>query len=213
MRSKDPFRMLNLLDPHISLKPQGLFRGEKIIDLLYDRMNVSRFEELEIPFKTIATDFWRSEPVVFDSGELLPALRATMALPYIFTPVVNDDHVLVDGGLVNNVPFDLLSPKCDYRIAVDVMGSTSTPKDKTPSFIEAIFHTYQVMMNATTQAKRACHPVDIYLQPPVVDIDILDFHKAWEIYEQGRRAKDDFKRRLEKMISGGKSRLNWLGKK
>ena len=212
IRTKDSFKLLNLLDPHISLKPQGLLKGEKFIGYLYDHMRISTFEELKIPLKTVATDFWRMEQVVSDSGELLPAMRASMALPYIFTPVVDGERVLVDGGLVNNVPHDLLSPECDIRIAVDIMGTTSTPPNKIPSPRDAVFHTYQVMMGAMAQEKLANHPVDIYVQPPLIDIDILDFHKPWEIYGQGAAAKESFKRQLDALLSG-KPRRGWLRRK
>lgn len=210
LKNKEGFKLLELFDPHISLKPQGLLKGEKFLGFLYDRMQASDFKELKIPLKVIATDFWRMKQVVFCSGELLPAVRASMALPYIFTPVVQDDRVLVDGGLVNNVPHDQLSLRCDIRIGIDIMGSTSTSNTKIPTPADAIFHTYQVMMESMAQEKLRHHPVDIYLRPPLMDIDILDFHKAWEIYEQGLAAKEQFKRELDALLSSKATRLGWL---
>jgi NTE family protein len=213
IRNKDAFKFLELIDPHFSFKPHGLIKGEKFLGFLYEQMQASTFEELKIPLKAVATDFWRRKPVVFDSGELLPALRASMAIPYIFTPVVMNDQVLVDGGLVNNVPHDLLSPKCDVRIAVDIMGEQSTPKNKPPSPMEAIFHTYQVMMDAMAQEKRHNYPVDIYVRPPLMDVDMLDFHKADEIYEQGLAAKEGFKRQLDEILSKKTPKPGWLRRK
>lgn len=210
IRNKDAFKFLELIDPHFSFKPKGLIKGEKFLGFLYEQLEVSSFRELKIPFKAVTTDFWRRKQVVFDSGDLLPALRASMAIPYIFTPVVLDGCVLVDGGLVNNVPHDLLSPKCDIRIAVDIMGGHSTPIDKPPSPMEAIFQTYQVMMEAMAQEKRKCHPVDIYVRPPLIDVDMLDFHKADAIYRQGLAAKDDFKRQLERILSKKTPRMAWM---
>jgi NTE family protein len=209
---KEFFRVLDLIDPHISLKPQGLLKGEKVLDYLYEQMKVSRFEELEIPLKVVATDFWRSEQVVFDSGDLLPAVRASMAIPYVFTPVQMDERILVDGGLANNVPHDLLPKNCDIRIAVDIMGEHSTSKTKIPSPMDAMFHTYEVMQDSIANAKLESHPVDIYMRPPLLDVDVLDFHKAETIYEQGLAAKDDFKRKLEHLLEGRKPLFNWLRK-
>lgn len=211
IRQKDSFKILELLDPHISLKPHGLLKGEKLLAYLYEQLEVSTFKDLQIPLKVVTTDFWRKEQVVFESGELLPALRASMALPYIFTPVSIGDRVLVDGGLVNNVPHDLLDPKCDIRIAVDIMGEDSTPPTKIPSPRDAIFHTYQVMMDAMAQEKQKNHPVDIYVRSPLHDVDILDFHKPWEIYEQGRAAKAEFKTELERLLEEKNPRKRWLG--
>jgi len=213
IRNADFFNFTNLIDPHFSLKPKGLIKGEKLLGFLYEQMQVSTFEELAIPLKAVATDFWRREQVVFDSGNLLPAVRASMALPYIFTPVSIDGRVLVDGGLMNNVPHDLLCSSCDIRIAVDIMGETSKPKTKIPNPLEAVFHTYEVMMDAMAQEKLANHPVDIYLQPPLVDVEMLDFYKAESIYEQGLKAKDDFKQKLEHLIEGKKPLVDWLRRK
>ena len=213
MRGKEILRMLDMIDPHFSLKPKGLFKGEKFLSFLYDQMKVDSFEELVIPLKVVATDFWRNEQVVFDSGDLLQAVRSSMAIPYIFTPVIVEDRVLVDGGLVNNVPHDLLSAKCDIKIAVDIMGEHSTPKTKIPSPLDAMFHTYEVMQDSIATAKLEAHPVDIYMRPPLMDIDVLDFYKAKAIYEQGMQIKDEFKRRLERLLDDKKPLLSWLRRK
>jgi len=213
IRNKDAFKVLSMIDPHFSFKPQGLIKGEKFLGFLYEQMKVNTFEELPIPFKAVATDFWRREQVVFESGDLLPAIRASMAIPYVFTPVHLDGQVLVDGGLVNNVPHDLLSKSCDIQIAVDIMGEQSTPKTKNPSPLDAIFHSYEVMQDSIANAKLEAHPVDIYMRPPLMDIEVLDFHKAESIYEQGLAAKDDFKRQLEVLLSGKAPKLSWRRRK
>lgn len=210
IQKKASLKFLELIDPHFSLKPQGLLKGEKFLSFLYDEMQVLTFEELNIPLSIVATDFWRKEQVVFESGDLLAAIRASMAMPYLFTPVMDGDRVLVDGGMINNVPHDLLSPHCDIRIAVNVSGTSSQPMNKVPSPRDAVLHTYQVLLSAMAAEKRANHPVDIYVEPPLVDIDMLDFHRAWEIYEQARAAKDDFKRQLEQILVVKKSRLDWM---
>ena len=210
IRGKEFFRVLDLVDPHFSLKPKGLLKGEKFLGYLYEQMKADTFEELEIPLRIVATDFWRREQVVFESGEILPAVRSSMAIPYVFTPVEEAERVLVDGGLVNNVPHDLLREECDIRIAVDIMGEHSTSKDKIPSPIDAIFHTYEVMQDSIAGAKLEAHPVDIYMRPPLMDIDVLDFHKAEEIYAQGLKAKDEFKERLEHLLEGKKPLSAWL---
>ncbi|MDZ8117460.1 patatin-like phospholipase family protein [Pontiella agarivorans] len=210
LKPTENFKFIELFDPHLSLKPKGLIKGEKLLNFLYEKIGVSTFEELEIPLKTVATDFWRNEQVVFSSGELLPAIRASMAIPYVFTPICMDDRVLVDGGLVNNVPLDLLSSQCDIRIAVDVMGESSKPKTKVPNPIEAVFHTYEVMMSTIADEKLAANPVDIFLRIPLVDAELLDFHKTELIYNQGLAVKGEFKRQLTKLIENNHPIFNWL---
>lgn len=209
-RTRENFKFLELFDPHLSLRPKGLIKGEKLLSFLYEQLGITTFEELEIPLRTVATDFWRNQQVVFDSGELLPAIRASMAIPYVFTPIHLEDRVLVDGGLVNNVPLDLLSSKCDIRIAVDVMGESSKPKDKIPNPIEAIFHTYEVMMSTIAEEKLSTNPVDIYLRIPLVDAELLDFHKTEQIYNQAQSIKGGLRDRLNKLLKTEKSFMDRL---
>lgn len=90
-----------------------MLKGDKFLAFVEETMQAQSFDELQIQFKAVATDFWRREAVVFDSGDLLTAIRASMAIPYLFTPIVEDDRVLVDGGLVNNLPYDLLPAECE----------------------------------------------------------------------------------------------------
>ena len=79
--------------------------------------------------------------------------------------------------------------------------------------MDAIFHTYEVMQESIARAKLVSHPVDIYMRPPLMDINLLDFYKAESIYEQGVQIKDDFKRKLEHLLKEKKPLKNWLHRK
>ena len=70
MKNKDLGAMLKLIDPDLGWNSQGLLRGERFLEFLYDGLAVKTFEELAIPFKCVATDFWRYAPVIFDAGDL-----------------------------------------------------------------------------------------------------------------------------------------------
>lgn len=212
-RNKDLFKFLQLLDPQFSLKPKGLIKGDKLLQFLYEQIGIDTFEELNIPLTAVATDFWRKEEVIFNSGGLMPALHASMAMPYLFTPLTDTNRILVDGGLVNNVPHDLLKADCDIRIAVDIMGNCSKSKIKIPSPLEVVFHTYEVMQNKIAEEKLVNHPVDIYLQPPITDIEMTDFYKAETIYQQGQKAKDEFKWKLEHLLEGNPPKPEWMRRK
>ena len=92
--------------------PNGLSSAH-YIGLLIDRAvlpysRIVNFDSLPIPFRCMATDFLKAEPVELRSGSLGSALRATMAIPGVFTPVSLGDWLLVDGGVVNNVPGDVV---------------------------------------------------------------------------------------------------------
>ena len=90
------------------LSRSSLIKGQGVENFLKQNIPVSKFEELNIPLKIVATDFWREDDVVFDSGKLLPAIRASISIPALLEPVILDDKVLIDGGISNNLPYDLI---------------------------------------------------------------------------------------------------------
>jgi NTE family protein len=170
--------------------PGGLARADAFIEFLQETAGVSRFEELEIPLRVVATDFWTREMVVFDSGDIWPAVQASMAVPGLFKPVSHDGRLLVDGGLTNPVPFDLLGD-CDLIIAVDVLG-TRTPNGgaEVPSSLDSIFNTFQIMQTAIVAEKLKRQQPDFLVRPDIRDVRVLDFYRFEEIFEQGRPARD-----------------------
>jgi len=95
----------------------GLIKGDVVEEFLDTILPVKRFEELQIPFKCVATDLKTGEPVIFDTGELVPAVRASISLPGFFLPYKYQERLLIDGGIVNPVPVNLLTHS-DYTCAV-----------------------------------------------------------------------------------------------
>jgi NTE family protein len=115
----------------LARKGSGLLDADGFLRHLIKQMNVTKFEELKIPLHVFATDFHSGESVVFDSGPLLPALKASMSVPGIFVPVEYENKILVDGGVSNNLPYYILLKKCDKTIAIDV-AITRKEKDASP---------------------------------------------------------------------------------
>jgi len=95
----------------------GLIKGEIVEEFLNTILPVKRFEELRIPFKCVATDLKTGEPVIYNSGDLVPAIRASISLPGVFIPYRYQERLLLDGGIVNPVPVSLLT-NSDYKAAV-----------------------------------------------------------------------------------------------
>jgi NTE family protein len=192
-------KLMDFVDPHLG--KGGFIKGEGFMDFLREEIGATRFEELPIPLKVVAADFWERVEVVFDSGDLLTALRASFSLPGLFSPLLHEGRVLIDGGAVNPVPFDLLRKECDLTIAVDVSGRKSGRETvpgapPIPSMMEVVFATYQIMEAAIVEQKLRLGEPDLYLKPAVLDVRVLDFHKAERIYQQARPAKEELKRWL-----------------
>ncbi len=195
------FKWLKLLG--IDWDKGGLVNTDDFLEELGDSLGVQTFEELAIPLKVVAASFWGMEEVVLDRGEILPAVRASMALPGIFRPVLREGRVLVDGGAVNPVPFDVLDADCDITIAVDVLGERK-PADESglPNLGEAIFQTYSVMETSIAREKRKRKPVTIYLRPEIEGVRVLEFHKTEQILEQSKSAAEQLKRELTPLLEG-----------
>lgn len=114
--------VLRLLDP--SLRTPGALRGEKIMAEVRRLIGHRRIEDLRMPFTAVAIDLVTHREVWFQRGPLDAAIRASIALPTVFTPVMLDGRLLVDGGMLNPVPMAPLSAlSSDLTIAVDLSGA------------------------------------------------------------------------------------------
>ena len=101
----------------------GILKADGFFAFLFDELQVESFDELTIPFAAVAADFYRGDAVVLESVDLMSAIQASMSIPGVFAPVTRDGRVLVDGGVVNNLPYDILAEDCDVTIALDVAPS------------------------------------------------------------------------------------------
>lgn len=200
LRRKDALKWIKFLE--LELGRTGLFKGDKFIGFLYESMQVNLFEQLKIPLRVVATDFYTSEQVVIDSGDLLGAVKASMGLPGVFTPVTRDGRVLIDGGGVNPVPMDLLED-CDVVVAIDVMGEMRNNGHEVPNLFRAVLGTFDIMQRSIIAEKMKLAPPDIYIKPEIVNVDILEFYKADEIYGQAEPARKTLKKALEDALSSG----------
>lgn len=121
-------KMLSLMD--ITFPRSGLVRGNRIEKMLIDwGLEDKTFEELNIPFAAVATDIESGERVILHQGNVADAVRASMSIPGIFVPVKYDDRYLVDGGVVDPVPVDLVK-KMGADIIIAVSLAIKRPPDK-----------------------------------------------------------------------------------
>jgi NTE family protein len=177
----------------------GLLDTTAFALFLQETLGVTRFKDLQIPLKVVAADFWSREQVIFEKGELLPAIQASMAIPGLFSPVQYRGKVLVDGGLVNPVPYDLLFDDCDVVVAIDVLGDrTPATANDGPSYFETTFNTYQILQTSILQEKMKNRPPHIYIRPELENIRVLDFNRVNEIYAQAKPARNKLRRSLRR---------------
>lgn len=178
----------------------SIFKIDKFLDHIDETLGISRLEDLPIPLKVVATDFWGHSEVVLDSGPLEEAVAASFAIPGIFKPITQNGRVLVDGGMVNPVPYDLLQDDCDIVIAIDVITPRRKKRELSPSFTDSVFNAFQIAEKTIVRQKLKHRPPTIYIEPHIEDVLALEFHKADEIYAQAEPARDELKAALEKLL-------------
>jgi NTE family protein len=183
------------------LSNSAIFTGLKVEEFLARQIPSQTFEEVEIPLKVVATDFWNRREVIFESGSLITAIRASMALPVIFEPVMLNGKVLIDGGAVNPLPYDLIRQECDLLIAIDVSGEkTYAPQDPVPNMLENLLSTFQIMQASIVEAKKRVCPPDIYVKPALTNIRVLDFYRYKEILAGVEDEVEGFKESLKNLL-------------
>lgn len=192
---RDLRRWAALLDP--SFDRSGLFKGEKIIRFLSDFVKCTTFEELKIPLYVTAADYGDASEVVFKSGDLLSAVRASIAIPGVFTPVERDGSLLLDGGVVNPLPYNLLQAECDLVIAVDVGGVRNADEKHRPAFFDTVIGGFEIMEASMIRDRLKSNPPDIYLKPDIRNVGLLEFHKAEQVFRQSEPVRDELRRRLQ----------------
>lgn len=180
----------------------GLIKADKFYNRLFGEISKTTFEELEIPLIVIATDYWTAEEVVFKTGELLPAIKASAAIPVVFTPVSIGGRILVDGGVVNVVPYEHVMNLCDVTIAVDVSGTPTVHKHEIPTLIESALGTVRIMQTASLAAKMKLLQPDIFVHPEIHNIKLLDFNKVEDVFKQAEPTMEELRTKLAKLKTG-----------
>ncbi|MFZ0429213.1 MAG: patatin-like phospholipase family protein [Acidobacteriota bacterium] len=170
--------------------PSGLNTGQ-FIALLFQRLslpysNLTDFDQLPTPFRCVAVDLETGNEVLFSRGPLWRALRSTMAIPGVFTPAHVDSRLLIDGGILNNLPVNVArSLGADIVIAVDV-ESPLEGRESLESLLGIIDQTVTIMM--LQNLRRSIREADLVLSPDLKGFEALDFRKWADIIRVGEAA-------------------------
>ena len=180
----------------------SLFDAEAVLDLIMPKGIAADFESLAIPLKIVASDFYDQEAQVFTSGSLRTAVAASMALPAIFKPVVVNNKALIDGGLTNPLPYDLLLGEADIVVAIDVSGApVPDPRRNYPSAVEALFASAFLFERTIVREKLKSQQPDILVPAGTSHFQVLDIMKVDEIMAAAEPAKEKLKAQLARILS------------
>lgn len=165
----------------------GFFDISRLESYMDQLLQGRTFDQLSIPFAAVAVDILRGQVVVLRQGPVARAVRASCALPGAFTPLEDGDRLLVDGGLINNLPVSVVQEMgADYIIAVDLAGmeETHTPPR---NLLEMWGLTFYTLVGFThSQAGLA----DCLIRPDVSRFNFVDFSQVEALIEQGRQAAE-----------------------
>lgn len=205
--SEDILQRLRALDGKKLVRLEfgrGLMKSDGIAHWLEEQVPAT-FEELALPFAVVAVDIQRGELLEFRSGPLMPAVLGSNAFPGLFHPVEHDGRFLMDGGILNEVPVDLIRTLTDRKvIAVDVTTSPDQPPDLErtdrslwkaltsplnsgpPLALELMRQAYVITRQSVIDARYAAHPPDLIIRPELGDqVRTEDFDKLDEAVQRG----------------------------
>ncbi len=178
---------------------QGFVRGERLEEFVLKKVSARELQQLKIPLIVVATDIQNGELVTLQVGSVARAVRASSAIPGIFIPVRNQGKMLVDGGVLNNVPVDVARKMgAEVVIAVNLGGGRKAAQVN--NIFDAIIQSLHLMAIEATEAR--LRDADVVIQPQVSHIGLIDFSKKKELLTLGIQAAEQALPRLREKVFG-----------
>ncbi len=169
-----------------TISRHGLASNDRMIPFLQKILRVQTFEELETPLAVVATDFLSGEPVIFRSGPLIPAIRASCAYPGVFVPVEVNGRLMVDGLLAYSVPTIPLRQMGAERVLASHLRASWVGKDGPQHVLEIIAQCFSIAQNKMSAEWKAT--ADLIVEPNVAGFAHDAFERAGELIRSGEEA-------------------------
>ena len=211
----DYWDVFNLLD--FSLSSKGFIKGEKVFKIIAPFIAHKEIQNLDIPFVAVASDIINKRPVIYRQGSLRDAIRASVSIPTVLHPIETEDGLIVDGGVVNPIPVDLVERMPgDILVVVDVNSKvslekaeitkkeqsfldglskrfiswirTETVKKKNVGIFDMLNESFDLTQEMLTSSMLQHHKPDILIEVSRKLCGPMDFHRYAEIIETGRNA-------------------------
>ena len=182
----------------------GLARGDKLEEFVRTKVSTANIEDLKLPFAAVATDLNRGTRVVLDKGSVARAVRASSAIPGVFNPVEFQGRLLVDGGLMDNIPISVAREKgADIVIAVDI--SENVVNFNITNIVKVVLQSVNIMFDENCKNKKK--DADVLIAPAVGDVGMLDFTQKKRCMQAGIEATQKAMPEIKKKID------EWMRKK
>jgi NTE family protein len=181
----------------------GYAKGEKLEAFVRSKVKQETIEQLAIPFAAVATDLNWGTAVVMDRGSIAKAVRASSAIPGVFEPVQHLGKLLVDGGVVDNIPIDVARAKgADLVVAVDISENVGNTNIR--NVLDVMLQAANIMFEVNVQ--RLKKDADVLVAPAVGDVSTLDFSQKKRCMQAGMDAARKALPRIRKAVEEWKAR-------
>ncbi|WP_020533957.1 patatin-like phospholipase family protein [Flexithrix dorotheae] len=209
--SVDKVKLLRLVD--FTFSSQGFIRGDRVLNEIKKMVGHIHIEDLDIPYVTVATDIKEQEEVIFRKGDLYEAIRSSMAIPTVFTPNIVDGKELVDGGILNPLPMDLVHrTPGDLLVVVNVNHNGPLPKpimkkivknerngwfgsngngkakDKKMGYFDLLMRSFDLTQDKLSDLIIEKHQPDILINISRESSGSFEFYRTKELIEIGKEA-------------------------
>jgi len=187
VRSRNSFMkdVLFKLDP--VFPKLSIMNGNEVIKIFKELTNIRTFEELEIPLTTVATDIINNKKIESNKGDIINAIKASIAIPGVLTPTYVNENLCVDGGLIDPVPLQsIVDMGSDITLAVNLYGLQSSEKnDNNYNIVDIVDRSAKIILNNVTHLSFKNNEPDILIEPPIDQFKGWDFHRSNELIEIG----------------------------
>ncbi len=185
----------------IPYSTRGFLSNRKMATFIRKRFPVSRFEDLKLPFAAVATNLETGDEVIIRDGDFATAIRASCAIPGVFTPVEDaEGRLLTDGGVVAPMPMNaikLFSP--DIIIAVDLMACGASNWGRPMTMVGALFQSAMMLLRSASRIQH--YEADVVIQPKIAHIRPDQMNKAKELLKLGYESAEEKIGEIKKLIA------------
>ncbi|MGA1372131.1 MAG: patatin-like phospholipase family protein [Pseudomonadales bacterium] len=192
--------------------PMGAIEGQRLNLILHDLVkqvaDITDFDQLPIPYRAVASDIVTGDPVILRQGDLAVAMRASMSIPGVFTPIELDGHLLVDGGIAKNIPVDVVQDMGVDRLIVIDIGTPLAPRDKLGNVLALMDQLTTIMTRKNSEQQIAkMRPGDVLITPAMdaAGVETMSFDKADEAIQLGYEAAQALAPQLATLAAPGRA--------
>lgn len=203
VRSRNSFMkdVLFKLDP--VFPKLSIMNGNEVIKIFKELTDIRTFEELKIPLTTVATDIINNKKIESNKGDIINAIKASIAIPGVLTPTYVNENLCVDGGLIDPVPLQsIIDMGSDITLAVNLYGlQSSEKKDNNYNIVDIVDRSAKIILNNVTHLSFKNNEPDILIEPPIDQFKGWDFHRSNELIEIGYHTAKKILKENEELFS------------